>query len=283
MAKQQITFKLLTITPSLATEWLEQSQFDNRRLDDAKVQGIARDIKEGRWNFDGNPIRFDLNGNVIDGQHRLWAIMASGQDVYAGVMHGLAQSTKDTIDTGKPRSVADVLHFNGHKNTSLLATVARMSIGAAAHDNDMWAWSKAASDKRLSTGELLEEVTINARIEAAVNEMWPFKSVRKMIGPGTAVFLFYLLAGRTKQPIEKLRMFFAAVDSGSDLEKDSPVLALRNALLMDGVTMLKNFGGTRASAYKIAITIKAWNAFVKNAPIKSLRFKINTESFPHAL
>ena len=67
------TFMVISVTPTLAAAWLALNN-NNRRAADRVVARYRADMLEGRWEFAGDPIRFDAQGNLIDGQHRLLAL-----------------------------------------------------------------------------------------------------------------------------------------------------------------------------------------------------------------
>ena len=40
---------LMTITPTMAANWLEEANLRNRRVSDSHVNRMARDMADGRW------------------------------------------------------------------------------------------------------------------------------------------------------------------------------------------------------------------------------------------
>jgi hypothetical protein len=67
----EISSELVEITPAMAREWLEKNIENNRGVGAQVVDAYARDMLAGKWYIPGDPIRFDEDGNLIDGQHRL--------------------------------------------------------------------------------------------------------------------------------------------------------------------------------------------------------------------
>lgn len=94
----------VNVTPELAQDWLARNKC-NRAISDAYVASLIRDMKEGKWIVNGDTIRFSKEGELLDGQHRLTAIVKSGipQDVY--VMTGLNKTSH--FDDGRKRSIRD--------------------------------------------------------------------------------------------------------------------------------------------------------------------------------
>lgn len=86
------------VTPEMASEWLEANRV-NRRVRSRAVDRITRDIKRGRWIYNGQSIVFSKTWRLLDGQHRLMAIVAAGVAVEAAVATGVEDAAMDRIDT----------------------------------------------------------------------------------------------------------------------------------------------------------------------------------------
>lgn len=120
----QITTEIVTVTPDIADSWLEKNEH-NRRTAYATITKFARDMERGNWQLTGDAIRFDVNGCLIDGQHRLLACRKAKQPFKTFVMYGLDPETQDVMDTGKVRRVQDVLSLRGLTNANQLAAAVR--------------------------------------------------------------------------------------------------------------------------------------------------------------
>jgi hypothetical protein len=62
---------------------------------------------------------------LVDGQHRLAAIVEADVPVEMTVFTEVAQGAFDVLDTGKRRNAADVLAMEGEKSAVLLAAMVR--------------------------------------------------------------------------------------------------------------------------------------------------------------
>lgn len=276
----KITSKVVTITPGMASSWLADNKFENRNLSDRNVNRIARDIKAGKWIFDGNPIRFDNNGNILDGQHRLWAIVMAEKEVESLVVRGLEEGAVHTIDTGKSRNNADVLHFAGYKSTSALAALARLAIGYRRNKGDMWKWAQDNSHARLSTQEILDEVEKNQVLVTILQHAQKLSFTKKLLGPATTAFAYYVLQKNCEDSYAG-EYFFDAFERGINLREDDAILLLRNVLaIREDVLVARKQGGNKATAYKLALLIKAWNAYREKKPVKRLTWGPEKEAYP---
>ena len=113
------------ITPAQAAKMLEKNA-KNRSLRPRRVAAIVRDISALRWQFNGDAIRFDAEGWLIDGQHRLEACVKSGISIKTIVVRGLPNSVRRTIDSGAKRTIGDRFQIDNVMNAN--ATAASLSI-----------------------------------------------------------------------------------------------------------------------------------------------------------
>ena len=103
----------MVVTPDQALEWLDNTNTNNRKVSDKHVQRLARDMTDGKWVLTHAGIAFDPEGTLLDGQHRLWAICFSGVAVEMFVWRNIEPQSMMAIDSGKARSLADILNIAG--------------------------------------------------------------------------------------------------------------------------------------------------------------------------
>ena len=94
-------FEQVLVTPSLAERYLKRNSV-NRNISQSVVDRYARDMRNGRWEQNGDVIRFDASGSLRDGQHRLTAIVQSGETIKLNVVRGIDASGH--IDSGYKRT-----------------------------------------------------------------------------------------------------------------------------------------------------------------------------------
>lgn len=104
--------KVITVTPALAKTWLEQMIKDQRKPAESVVLKYSRAMKQGTWIVSA-PLSFDVNGLLIDGQHRLLAVVKSGCNVDFLVVFNLPSSAINGIDVGTPRTAANLANLQG--------------------------------------------------------------------------------------------------------------------------------------------------------------------------
>jgi len=111
------------ITPEVAKNWLALNH-NFRRLDTKRARYFAQQIRHGGWQMNGETIKFDAAGNLIDGQHRLQACVIAGVPFRSLVVWGAISDLH--VDTGKPRNFSDVLNSRGESNAHVLAAGLRL-------------------------------------------------------------------------------------------------------------------------------------------------------------
>ena len=109
---ETIQIGIRAVGPKDAARWLE-GNVRNRRIDQGHVNFLAQEMLAGRWGITHQGIAFDADGTLIDGQHRLWAILQSGCTVQIPVTFGLSAECIETIDACKARTVVDRLTLSG--------------------------------------------------------------------------------------------------------------------------------------------------------------------------
>jgi hypothetical protein len=120
---------LMTITPTRALNWLENANTNNRKVSDAYVKKLARDMKAGRWRLTHQGIAFDPHGVLLDGQHRLWAIVTAEMPIMMHVFFDVPSEALPVTDDVRPRSLADQLRLgqqHGHVTKNHTSTLRAM-------------------------------------------------------------------------------------------------------------------------------------------------------------
>lgn len=203
------------ITPMLAKAYLT-SNTSNRSIRETAVEEYASEMRAGRWKKTHQGIAFDTNGALVDGQHRLLAVVKSGVSVELAVTRGVEADTQDVVDAGRKRTTADQLMLrHGVKNANLTAASAR-SIAL------ICGFEKTST---FSIGKAMSVLEVyGPEIQETIGYAMHFKSARK--APVIAAISFAL-----KSHGEEVREFVSKLVSGDDLKKGSPILTLRNYLI----------------------------------------------------
>jgi len=262
------------ITPKRA-EGLLATNFDNRNPKPASIERYLRDINAGYWYHEAGVFQVGKDGNLLNGQNRLMAIMKADKDVYGLFVYDVDRGAQAVMDTGAKRTIADALKIDGEKNYSHLATALRclwqhergIPIAYPHSSNPSVSEALALRDQYPT---LRDHITTAAR----VSEHAKFKSV------GALTTLAYLMV---QADPENTDAFLQALADGTGLDADDPIWHLRNRL--DGLA--ENGGDNKQAAVtRCALAIKAFNFWRQGATISRLVWKAGgarPEQFPTIL
>lgn len=107
-AVSKIRSKMVLVTPDKAKNWLRSNTI-NRDVRQSHVDRLASDMASGRWLVTHQGVAFNCDGTLLDGQHRLLAIIQSGTSQWMCVTNGLPANSISAIDDHQKRSTADSL------------------------------------------------------------------------------------------------------------------------------------------------------------------------------
>lgn len=212
-----ITASVVYITPEMAREWLKKNEI-NRRVSNQKVYNYAKDMEQGKWQLNGEPICFRKDGSLANGQHRLIAISRQTRAIPMMVIWGIDDDV-NIYDRGRNRGLADTI---GIPNDVI--SIARGCL--------LMKGNTVASD-----GEVENFVNKHAKIIEKVFEVVPrvhkkgsTSRIHSNAMYDTAVF-FALKSGVEGRLITEFWRVFSSgyVDKASN--DPSPCLTLRNDLL----------------------------------------------------
>lgn len=279
MAKKfssKFTVGIELIDPDLAREYLSKAPENQRNINVRNYESIYSAMRDGFWEASGDPIRFNEDDQLIDGQHRLQALVASGKTYEFVVQRGLARTAFSVIDTGAKRTPADLLRIAGYQNTTNVASTIRILVGLEL------VIGGACSHTSLGKGSVSPDIIL-AYAERNSDELYNStkivtgSKVAKQVCSPPSVFtaLHFMFS---KHDAKSADEFFKRLITGDQFEYGSsdPVYQLRNLLIEDRISKHQR---QRPTFYKAAVTIKAWNAFQERRKIISLRFSEN-ESWP---
>jgi hypothetical protein len=263
------SMKVVNITPEIARTWLD-SNVHNRPVRETTIRRYVEAMKSGHWELNGETIKFSEKGVLLDGQHRLRAIVQSGVAIQSYVIHDLPSRVFDTIDTGANRSIGDLLALQGEQNNLIIGPALRMlfiqdELGSVREMSGKLA-------RIVTNRDLLETLDRHQGLVHSISFIGGLAAIKKYLSVPIASFCHYLFS---KIQPHHADAFFIKLARSTDLDEDSPILMLRQRL--EG--MSKSSIGDRLEA--IAITIKSWNAYREQRTIRSLRWS-KIEDFPVA-
>lgn len=239
------------LTPSEAAKWLEANAL-NRPVRERHVKFLAEEIRSGNWQLNGQAIIISDGEEVLDGQHRLKAVIEAGISIRTLVIYGIKRDAFKTIDTGVIRTGGDalILHYPDKGN----------GIAKAVSIAVPWCYILemrfTGKRGRISNSEILEYVKEHPSLWECceiINGMGKDRVLS--LGAGTALYEI-----TQRKDSELADEFIRKVYTGELLEHSDPEYILRTALIRD-LSSVKKY----PLEIKMKMCIKAWNLRRRNA------------------
>lgn len=256
VSPEGITVQYEEITPEVARAMLEKNT-ENRALREGRVLALERDIRSGKFFHTHQGVAFNTNGTLVDGQHRLAAVVRAGIPVTMQVTRGLPVESKPVIDTGAKRTVADVLAFGGYQNTMVMASIVKMHL-LYSRDTPMGQYVSALSQiEQVEHFEANEEVFITA---AKLASAWRGHISAPTSVIGTAWIIFNEI-----NPEEALQFFTDMVNMTTAGEGDARVALIHR--------LRRRIENSEKIPYSMQLSmfIKAWNAWRTGTPTTKIQ------------
>lgn len=250
----EVQTAIVSVTPDIAVRWLARNT-NNRKISPEYVEKHRSDILAGRWHFTGDAFRFDKDGTLLDGQHRLTALSQcpAGTVISALVITGLPTEAQSFMDLGKKRSAGDQLHLIGIKNSTYIASVIRVAI---IFDEGMLFRNHNAS--------LVSEARVMEYVEENPEEVQflqaNYSAINSILAPNSALGAFVLIA-RRQHPADAVE-FLHQLHSLAGLETGDAVLTLDRRLRSIRSQQLRY-----SQRDYLALFFQAFNAFVDGRKI----------------
>jgi hypothetical protein len=268
--------RIVLLTPEIALNWLKRNSH-NRSFSRDSARLLAAEMDHGYWHENGEAIIFDTHGILIDGQHRLQAVLGSGHEYHVPVITGIQALVRPTVDTGKKRSGAQNLQMAGVKNASTLAAALTLWKGYLAHDlRAMTHPGSASPEQRTTIPRIMEDLEQYPELRVAVQRsiaLRPGGQGRSLISTSESALVWQAIihSGTTQERAEE---FLGSVLSGFNLSEGNPIIALRRRLIDQMGTGLK-----MDKKERIALILKTWQLWSTGQKRKVLKWE-TTEPFP---
>lgn len=256
------TLTIKTVTPEIAANWLADQQ-NFRKLCDRTIRLYMTDMRAGAWVL-GEPIVFDEHGRLLNGFHRLNAVVRAGVAVPFIVYSGPTDVA--ALDRGRQRTISQWLSYEGEKNTSTLASVIARQFqyertGMPVHQGGSRMTLNQARDVLNRHPDIRKFANLGRDVKFINRSLW--------------VWFAYHASKYDKQSFDQ---FHEALRDGAHLSDLDPALHLRNRLQKEYMSKSRLIPLEEA-----ALLIKAWAAFVDQRPVTNLRWRTRgsqKEDFP---
>lgn len=274
------------ITPALAEKMLKQNR-QNRPIRDTHVAFLVNEMVTGNWeSMNGDTIIFH-RGVLIDGQHRLKAVVLSGVTIRSYVVHkttGDRDKIRQTKGNGAVRTAADELAAQGEKDCKGLASVvvavdryfsAIDAAGSSASEIPFSSQTRSANKTTYVASAKHHTAKLPQRHIPLLVARYPHtresaaygkaqgKRKPRLLSPNHWGLLHFIYHEIDSDCADR---FLEALCTGENLTRQSPILQLRERLLSI-TTDSKNNSSFVGTQIVLGLANAAWNAYRTDKPI----------------
>jgi hypothetical protein len=159
------------VSPELAVEMLKGNTNNYRSMSESTTVRYAKDLEFGLWTYTTATIAFTRNGVLVDGQHRLHAIVRSGVGAWMFVMRNLPEEFvyDPNQDKGKMRAASVYMTKCGYKNSINVAASIRCVYRLATGKNTNRTGASSLTDSQvLKCAEFMPRLFLTQWIACAL-------------------------------------------------------------------------------------------------------------------
>jgi len=260
--------EIRVITPEVAKEMLSNNIKNNRTPNKNNVDRYSEMMKKGLWiDLHPQPIIISNDGELLDGQHRLRAVILSGKTIKCYI------ATKDksimaTIDDGKKRTPGDACKIADIPNSNIYSAIMR-SYKNMKHST----YFTSAINKNIYSNLELIDLYYNDsdKYDNIVNISRSFYNHGRLLSISVYGSLFMLF---NESNSEYAFDFFNQLSTGKNINNNT-IYILRQKLISEKSSTKKT-----PPAILVALIIKTWNAVIEGKQLGTLKFNPVTENYP---
>lgn len=273
-AEEPVSYSVKQVGPDVAEAWLTSSA-GNRRLRPRHVRNLASEMTAGTWRaHGGSPIKIDRAGRLIDGHHRLSAVVLCGCSVPMHVLFGVDENAQDAEVAGIGWSNADILERKGIKYSSIVASAGKVVTTLRLIESGRF--QSMQSGNNLTPTEIRATLNEGSALEAFVKEAFPYGKNRFPISVSElSGFIFFAHANPSAMN-PKASEFIRLLTFGENIGTGHPAFALRGRMLDS------NLRGPLRQHSRFVLLAKSWNAFLEFRQILHLKATAE-ESIPRVV
>lgn len=264
------------ITPEMAQKYLGTNISHQRNVTMSHVLHLRQQMESEQWLMTGEPIIFDELGRLVDGQHRLRALVAAGASIEFVIIRGVPTDSFMAMNRGKTRTNANVLSIHGVQNYSATAAcVANVLNYRRALAVNVKVKGKEGKPDKIRSGSLNSYIRASSIDVVTEHDLHPasysvavdlsIKARRMMKGSVTSTVAALALIDADR-PVESVCDFWDSFVSGANLGSGHPALALRNA-----ITVNNNSTAKLSQSILIMMAVRAWNKYITGESAKVLK------------
>lgn len=279
---KKIVYEQRWVTPLNAKDYLDNQVKPNRSISKSLTVKYARDMLNDDWDENGKTIALNPDGKMLDGQHRMQAVIVAEKmarenpddylltpfdGLYLDFALGVPNEYRKSMDIGRKRSFGDELTFRGAVQSMQVAPVVNWHLSYlkgnyinSAGDNMFRATEAEALEHWKANEDKFHTTILRSR-----------DAYRQKLGSNSALGTAYHVL-RTQYGDDLADAFWDPFLTGANMAVSDPILTLRNRMLREKFS----------TKVQLALVFRAWNYWIDGKPAKSLYFKdeITNKNFP---
>jgi len=217
------------ITPQRAKDLLATNHQNNRKIKPQVVQSYKRQMQKGLWKTNtGEGIKIASTGKLINGQHRLKAIIELNQPVEMLIFTGIPEESMTCIDDGVKRNLTDAMLINGKAVPNQMAVNGALSCLMALYhcSYDNRHYSAITGARRNSTSEMIQFFDILPNFTETMDAFFTkfkYTKISRVMPIGISLAMYYLLKDLDEELVFSI---FKSYESGipmDNLREASPI------------------------------------------------------------
>lgn len=254
----ELNVSVENITPEMAKVYLGENGI-NRNISLSRVNCFADDMKKGNWQLNGEGIHFNTKGVLINGQHRLSAIIKANCIVPMLVIRNVPDEV-NLYDRGRNRNIVDSFIISGmSKDVANATNVAIAKLYYYVHTGNSQVSESAIMNFLVRYEESLK------KIHYMCNTKGSSKGYRVNIR-NASITLALLHALESEVDANVLQRFVEVLRTGMhNGEQEFAATTLRNDLIQGIKDMSRNSAARKYASFKVE---KSISDFVEGYPRK---------------
>ena len=267
---------IIKLTPEMAGELLKKNKH-NRKPSEKQIAFYVNQMKSGLWKENGEAIIIGDDNVIKDGQHRLLAVIRARHSYRVPLITKVDSSAMDTIDTGKNRSLHDIISLNGYAYPNQKAKLSKLILSSSHkgklrgrstqnvlfRSNSFGVSNSAGLDYVIENNNFLDKII---KMAYQINS----KSPNTVISTADLAFAAYMLVGYDLEN-ENIRGFLKEL-CGAEYAGDSSASYVYKCMIK-----AKNSKTNLNKYWLKGLIIKAWNNYISgNPPVNRLMFNVDS-------
>lgn len=252
------------LTPARAAVLLQRNP-DNRHPIEANITKMVADIKEGLFQFNGEPIIISRDGLLNDGQQRCHAVVRANRSIWTIFVFGVQRDSRHTVDIGSRRTISQQFRMEGRKHAQNIPSTATFCWQFEHYGR----LDTTNTKMRPSNQQIRAWIEAHPEIERSIELILEHRRFGVATVPALATAHYIL----SKIDAEQATDFLTMLMTGENLHLDHPAHTCRNRILGEGYARHSNSRDRRrlSAAKVVEYIIRAWNHWRAGDTLKRLQ------------